>query len=99
MEERIRQLFIAEARTAARTASTEPALKRGSFDDGFGIFAVSLGEQSREYAWEVRKCDGSVLERSNETFQTILLARYAGLQALAGDEGYSTRTPDSAEGA
>ena len=85
MEESIRQLFIAEARKAVRTASTESTHERGSFDDGFGIFAVLLDGQTLEYSWEIRKRDGGVLERSNETFRTTLLARHAGLQALAGD--------------
>lgn len=85
MEDSIRQLFTAEARTTARMSRAESTSERGSFVDGFGIFIVASGGQLSEYAWEVRRRDGSVLERSTETFRTMLLARYAGVRALAGD--------------
>ena len=85
MEDSIRRLFTAEARTAALPANSGPADEPGDPTGGFGIFVIASNTMSPGYQWEVRKRDGSVLERSIETFRTMLLARYAGVRALAGD--------------
>ena len=85
MDDSIRRLFTEEARTAAGPAGFDPALEPGSPAGGFGLFVIASNTMSPGYQWEVRKRDGSVLERSIETFRTILLARYAGVRALAGD--------------
>ena len=58
-------------------ANDEQADERGSFVDSFGIFVIKSSDPADGYRWEVRKGDGIVLERSIETFRTMLLARYA----------------------
>ena len=85
MEDTIRRLFTEEARAAARVERTEQAERLGGFVNGLGIFVVVSDTPTLGYQWEVRRRDGIVLERSNESFRTILLARYAGVGALAGD--------------
>ena len=75
-----------ETKVYAATSMTndEQADERGSFVDSFGIFVIRSSDPADGYRWEVRKCDGIVLERSIDTFRTMLLARYAGVQAIAG---------------
>ena len=73
-----------KAYAATSMADDEQADERGSFVDSFGIFVIRSSDPTDGYRWEVRKRDGIVLERSIETFRTMLLARYAGVRAIAG---------------